>query len=46
MNVDRDPRTVVIIRDEEDAYRYAEVRGEVTEKVRGQEAHSKVDELS
>jgi hypothetical protein len=36
----------VIARSEEDAYRYAQVRGEVAEKVRGQEAHGNIDELS
>ncbi len=46
LNVDRDPRITVMIRDEENPYRYAEVRGEVVEKVRGQEARDNIDELS
>jgi PPOX class probable F420-dependent enzyme len=46
LNVERDPRITVMIRDEENPYRYAEVRGEVVEKVRGQEARDNIDELS
>ena len=34
------------IRDEENPYRYAEVRGEVVEKVKGQEAREHIDKLS
>jgi PPOX class probable F420-dependent enzyme len=45
-NVERDPRVTVMIRDEENPYRYAEVRGEVVEKVRGPEAREHIDELS
>lgn len=45
-NVERDPRVTLTIRDEEDPYRYAEVRGEVVETVRGQEARDHIDELS
>jgi len=36
-NVERDPTVTLMIRDEENPYRYTEVRGEVVEKVRGQE---------
>ena len=46
LNLERDPRITVMIRDEENPYRYPEVRGEVVEKVRGQEARDHIDELS
>ena len=45
-NVERDPKVTLMIRDEENPYRYAEVRGEVVEKVTGQEARDHIDELS
>ena len=45
-NVERDPNVTLTIRDEQDPYRYAEVRGEVVETVRGQEARNHIDELS
>jgi PPOX class probable F420-dependent enzyme len=45
-NVERDSRVTVTIWDMEDPYRYVEVRGEVVEKVRGQEAREHIDELS
>jgi PPOX class probable F420-dependent enzyme len=45
-NVERDPRVTVMIRDENNPFRYAEVRGEVVEKVRGPEAREHIDELS
>jgi PPOX class probable F420-dependent enzyme len=45
-NVERDPRVTLTIRDEQDPYHYAEVRGEVVEMVRGQEARNHIDELS
>ncbi len=45
-NVERDPNVTLTIRDEENPYRYAEVRGEVVEKVTGQEARDHIDELS
>jgi PPOX class probable F420-dependent enzyme len=45
-NVDRDPNVTLMIRHEENPYRYAEVRGEVVEKVTGQEARDHIDELS
>jgi PPOX class probable F420-dependent enzyme len=45
-NVERDPKVTLTIRDEENPYRYAEVRGEVVEKVRGQEAREHIDKLS
>jgi hypothetical protein len=35
-----------MIRHEQNPYRYAEVRGEVAEKVTGQEARDNIDELS
>lgn len=46
LNVERDPRITFTIRDEQDPYHYAEVRGEVVETVRGQEARNHIDELS
>ena len=45
-NVERDPRVAVTIWDAENPYRYVEVRGEVVEKVTGQEARDHIDELS
>ena len=45
-NVGRDPRVTVTIWDMEDPYRFVEVRGEVVEKVKGQEAREHIDELS
>jgi PPOX class probable F420-dependent enzyme len=45
-NVERDPNVTLTIRDEQDPYRYTEVRGEVVETVRGQEARDNIDELS
>jgi PPOX class probable F420-dependent enzyme len=45
-NVERDPRVTLTIWDEQDPYRYAEVRSEVVETVRGQEARDHIDELS
>ena len=45
-NVERDPKVTLTIRDEENPYRYAEVRGEVVEKVTGKEARDHIDELS
>ena len=45
-NVERDARVTVTIWDMEDPYRFVEVRGEVVEKVKGQEAREHIDELS
>jgi PPOX class probable F420-dependent enzyme len=45
-NLQKDPRITVLIRDENDPYRYAEVRGEVTEFTTGQEARDHVDEVA
>ncbi len=45
-NLERDPRVTLTIRNEEDPYHYAEVRGRVAEIVRGQEAREHIDELS
>lgn len=45
-NVDRDPHVTVLIRDEDDPYRYAEVRGRVTGTTTGQQARDHVDELA
>ena len=45
-NVQLDPRVTLTIRDEENPYRYAEIRGRVTELVTGQEARHQLDDLS
>lgn len=45
-DLERDPRVTLAIRDEQDPYRYAEVRGRVVETERGQRARSQIDELS
>ncbi len=45
-NVERDPRVTVTIIDRDNPYRFAEVRGEVVEKIRGPEARASIDELS
>lgn len=45
-NVERDPRITVLIRDEQDPYRYAEVRGRVTATTTGDRARNHVDELA
>ena len=42
----RDPRVTLTIRDEQDPYRYAEVRGEVVETVGGQKAGDRIDDRS
>lgn len=45
-NVERDPRATVTIIDKDNPYRYAEVRGEVVEQVRGPEARQHIDDLA
>ena len=45
-NIERDATVTLTIRDEQDPYRYAEVRGRVVETVGGQEARDHIDELS
>lgn len=45
-NVERDPRITVLIRDEDDPYRYAEVRGTVTRTTTGPQAREHVDKLA
>lgn len=45
-NVQRDKRVTVCIIDKDDPYRYAEVRGDVVEEVRGQPARDDIDRLS
>jgi PPOX class probable F420-dependent enzyme len=45
-DIERDSRVTVAIRDEEDPYRYAEVRGRVVEVGRGESARRQIDELS
>ena len=42
-NVERDPRVTVTIWDDDNAYRYAEVRGRVAEVVRGDAARDHID---
>jgi PPOX class probable F420-dependent enzyme len=45
-NVTRDPRVTVTVINRADPYHYAEVRGRVTEEVRGDAARANIDELS
>lgn len=45
-NVARDPRVTVLIRAEDNAWDWAEVRGHVVRTVTGQEARDHIDELS
>lgn len=45
-NLMKDPRISVLIRDEKDPYRYAEVRGRVERTTTGDEARQHVDELA
>lgn len=45
-NVQRDPRVTLTIRNEQDPYHYAEVRGRVVETVTGPEARAHIDQLS
>lgn len=45
-NVEQDPRVTVCIWEYDNPYRYAEVRGEVVEIVRGQRARDHIDECS
>jgi len=45
-NVERDARVTVMVWDQEDPYRFVEVRGEVVEKVMGDEAREHIDALS
>jgi PPOX class probable F420-dependent enzyme len=42
-NVERDPRVAVTIWDAESPYRFVEVRGKVTDVVRGPEARAHID---
>ena len=46
LNAARDPRITVLVRDEHDPYRYAEVRGRVTGFTTGERARQHVDELA
>ena len=46
LDVERDPRITVLIRDEQNPYRYAEVRGRVERTTTGDEALANIDELS
>jgi hypothetical protein len=45
-NIERDARVTLTIRNEQDPYHYAEVRGSVVEVVGGQRARDHIDELS
>ncbi|MEJ2861447.1 TIGR03618 family F420-dependent PPOX class oxidoreductase [Actinomycetospora flava] len=45
-NIEKDARITVLIRDEQDPYRYAEVRGRVDRTTTGSEAREHVDELA
>ncbi|RZT85973.1 PPOX class probable F420-dependent enzyme [Pseudonocardia sediminis] len=46
VNATTDPRITVLIRDEDDPYRYAEVRGTVTDFTTGDRARAQLDEVS
>lgn len=46
LNVQADPRVTVVIIREGDPYHWAEVRGRVTEVIRGEEARDHIDQLS
>jgi PPOX class probable F420-dependent enzyme len=46
LNVTKDPRITILIRDESDPYRYAEVRGQVTDTTTGEPARAQIDELA
>jgi|SRR3954447_2479978 PPOX class probable F420-dependent enzyme len=45
-NLEQDARVTLAIRDEQDPYRYAEVRGHVVGTETGQAARDQIDELS
>jgi PPOX class probable F420-dependent enzyme len=45
-NIEKDARITVLIRDEQDPYRYAEVRGRVERTTTGDEARAHIDELA
>ena len=45
-NLEREPKTTVVIWDRENAYRFAEVRGKVVDRVTGPEARVHIDKLS
>ena len=45
-NVQRDPRVTLTIWDQDDPYRYVEVRGQVTGTVRGEAAREHIDACS
>jgi PPOX class probable F420-dependent enzyme len=45
-NITRDPRVAVTIIQADNPYRYAEIRGEVTETITGDEARAHIDALS
>jgi PPOX class probable F420-dependent enzyme len=45
-NVERDPRVSVTVIDQTNPYMFAEVRGEVVEVIRGQEARDHIDKLA
>ena len=45
-NLARDPRVTVLIRAEDDAHDWAEIRGHITGTITGDEARRHIDELS
>jgi PPOX class probable F420-dependent enzyme len=45
-NLERDPRVTVLVRSEDDAYDWAELRGRVVETVVGEEARAHIDALA
>ncbi|WP_432547194.1 TIGR03618 family F420-dependent PPOX class oxidoreductase [Kineococcus sp. SYSU DK004] len=46
LDLERDARVTIAIRDEQNPYRYAEVRGTAGDVERGQAARDRIDELS
>lgn len=45
-NTERDPRVTVAVIDKDNPYHYAEVRGRVVDRVRGDDARKHIDSLS
>lgn len=46
LNAERDPRATVLVFDRNDMWSWAEIRGEVVERVTGPEARQHIDELA
>ena len=45
-NVAADPRVTILLPDNENPYIFSEVRGRVTEEIRGPRAHEHIEELA